>query len=185
MEKVLDTRHAPGNAPSVPMPSSRVPMPAPAGTEFVRKRGRPRRTADADLRSVVVGCRLDPETAEVFAARAALHGMERATLLTQLVTEEMARPAPKRRVTPQPTVQVTALAEALIKVDTTRDDLRMVHGTLRQYLAPLRETGREDVIPAMLAALDRVDALVLEVEGLMKRTETLIAVAEGRRDVVP
>jgi hypothetical protein len=157
-----------------------VPVSAP--TEYVRRRGRPRRVAETDLRSVVVACRVDPPTAHALQDRAECYGLERATLLAQLVTTELSRPAPRRRRVPQPTVEVEKLTSGLDGLENARSELREVNGTLRQFLGSLRELGREDVVEAMLASLDQVDAAVLRVEELASRTEELIYQAEGRRN---
>jgi hypothetical protein len=138
--------------------------------------------AELDLRSVVLACRVDPPTADALQDRAECYGLERATLLAQLVTTELARPAPRRRRVPQPTAAVEALTSDLDGLEDARSELREVHGTLRQFLGSLREMGREDVVDAMLASLDQVDALVLRVEGLASKTEALIHQAEGRRN---
>lgn len=154
----------------------------PPTTEYVRRRGRPRCVAETDLRSVVVACRVDPPTADALQDRAECYGLGRATLLAQLVTTELARPAPRRRRVPQPTVAVQALTSGLDGLEDARSELREVHDTLRQFRDSLRMLGREDVVKAMLTSLDQVDAAVLRVQGVASRTEALIHQAEGRRN---
>ncbi len=139
------------------------------------------RRAGVPNRDVVVACRVDPETAEQFAARAAEHGLERATLLARLLTEELARPAPRRRLPVTPPVEVAALAAALRDIEATRGELREGHGLLTRIAGVARAEGDRDTLAAANATISRAGAAVDRIDSLLA---TVIEIIE-RADVTP
>ena len=131
------------------------------------------RTAD-DLRSVVIGCRVDQATADEFAALAEASGTDRAGLLASLVAAELRRPTPKRHDRPTPLPDHKILSPLLRELQTGHAQMREGHGALVRLAGIVRAEGDQPALAHVNQTLDQHDRLTGQIETLIDRVTEAI-----------
>lgn len=141
----------------------------PSGDGAVERRrrgGRKSTRTPTDLRSVVLGCRVDQATADEFADLASLSGTDRASLLASLVAGALSRPAPVRHDHPPTKPEHKQLSPLLKDLNGLRAELREGHGALTRLAGITRAEGEFTALGEANQALKAQQLLVERIEAL-------------------
>ena len=147
-----------------------------------RRGGRKVTRTPTDLRSVVLGCRVDPSTADEFSALAETLGTDRAGLLASLVASALSRPAPIRHDHPPPKAEHKQLSPLVRQLQDLRGDLRKGHGTLVQLAGIARTAEDFDTLGHTNRTLSAQDRMIARVEAEIHRVNAAIERFEGGGD---